>query len=95
MPIPSAISPADQSATNSTQSGILFATSESIVISSLGTSLLVSLHPNERKINNGYVNVTLRLLYSLGLLECEDKNNELNNVYTINSKFIKLMKIAL
>ena len=35
--------------------------------------------------------MTLRLLYSVGLLDFEDKDSELDNIFTINNKLIKVM----
>ena len=47
---------------------------------------------NEKKINKGYLYVTLRLLYSMGLLDFEDKNNELHNIFTIKLKTLTYFK---
>lgn len=46
---------------------------------------------NDKKINEGYFNVTLRLLRSMGLIDFQDKQSELDNIYTINYKLNEIM----
>ena len=47
---------------------------------------------NKETINDGYFNVTLRLLYSVGLLDFKNRKNELNNIFTINNQLLEIFK---
>lgn len=43
-----------------------------------------------KKLNPGYLNVSLRLLRSLGFLKFINQNNEMENIYITNNKFMQI-----
>ena len=61
------------------------------IIINQGSFSINSIH-NEKRVNKGYINITIRLLYSMGFLDFKiDNNNELKNIYITNNNLLEII----